>query len=46
MWRRTYQQLREQLLEAEMTADEAFALSVVRLLARIDNSNRKRSFSR
>jgi hypothetical protein len=46
MWRRTYQQLREQLLEAEMTADEAFALSVGRLLSRIDNPNRKRKFWR
>jgi hypothetical protein len=46
MWRQTYQQLREQALEAEMEADEAFALSVGRLLARIDNPNRKRSFWR
>jgi hypothetical protein len=46
MWRQTYQQLREQAFEAKMEANEAFALSVGRLLARIDNPNRKRSFWR
>jgi hypothetical protein len=46
MWRQTYQQLCEQAFGAKMEADEAFALSVGRLLARIDNPNRKRSFWR
>jgi hypothetical protein len=46
MWRQTYQQLCEQALDAKMEADEALALSVGRLLARIDNPNRKRSFWR
>jgi hypothetical protein len=46
MWRQTYQRLREQAMEAEMAAEEPFALSVGRLLARIDHPNRKRSFWR
>jgi hypothetical protein len=46
MWRQTYQRLREQAMEAEMAAEETFALSVGRLLARIDHPNRKRSFWR
>ena len=46
MWRRTYQQLREQAFEAKMEGDEAFALSVGRLLMRIDNPNRKGKFWR
>ncbi len=46
MRQRTYQRLRQRALEDEMRADEAFALQAERLLARIDNPKRKRSFWR
>ena len=46
MWRRTYERLHERALKAEMAADEAFALDATRLLARIDDLNRRRRFWR
>jgi hypothetical protein len=42
MWKRTYERLCNQAFEAEMVADEAFAIGAERLLVRIDNSKRKR----
>jgi hypothetical protein len=41
MWRRTYDRLQEQAIEAEMLADEAFVIGAERRLARINNPNRK-----
>lgn len=44
MWPRSYERLRHQAIEAEMLADRAFEIQAGRLLARIDNPKRKRSF--
>jgi hypothetical protein len=41
MWRRTYDRLQEQAIEAEMVADQFFEIGAQRLLARIDNRKRK-----
>ncbi|MGH6845938.1 MAG: hypothetical protein ACREC0_00440 [Methylocella sp.] len=46
MWRQTYEGLCNQAFDAEMVADEAFAIGAERLLARIDNSKRKRRAQR
>ena len=49
MWRRTYERLLERAFDAEMRADDAFAVQAERLLAHIEKlkrirPNRKRSF--
>ena len=38
------QRLRHEVFEAEMLADEAFAIHAERLLARVDKPKRKRTF--
>ena len=44
MWRRTYERMCEQAFDAEMLADEAFAIRIQRLLAWSDKSKRKSGF--
>ena len=44
MWRLTYDRLRAETFDAEMRADEAFAIYAERLMRRIDNPKGKRRF--
>jgi hypothetical protein len=44
MWRRTYERLHRQTFEIEMRAEEAMDLHMVKLAARIETANGKRSF--
>ena len=46
MWRRTYERLQERCFDAEESADQGFMLHAGRLLARINEPKRKRSFWR
>ncbi len=44
MWRQTYDRLRDNAFEAEILADQIFAIQAERLVARIDGPKRKRKF--
>ncbi len=44
MWRRTYERLHGRTFETEMRAEGAMDFRLVNLAARIDKSNRNRSF--
>ena len=44
MWRRTYERPCDKVCEAERFADEAFLTHAEKLLTRIDNPKRKRTF--
>ena len=46
MWRRSYERLHRRTFEIEMRAEEAMDLHIVKLAARIETANGKRSFWR